>query len=48
MRICYVRKMAALLDREGLAGHVFLLGRRPYHEVRDFLQKANVLVIPEQ
>ncbi len=44
----YQRRMAALLSREGLAGHVFLLGRRPYHEVRSFMQKANVLVIPEQ
>lgn len=44
----YERRIAALLSREGLGGHVFLLGRRPYQEVRDFLQKANVLVIPEQ
>jgi len=40
--------MAALLRREGLAGHIFLLGRRPYYEVRNFMQKANVVVIPEQ
>ncbi|MBA7680928.1 D-inositol-3-phosphate glycosyltransferase [subsurface metagenome] len=44
----YQRRMAALLNRQGLEGHVFLLGRRPYHEVRDFMQKANVVVIPEQ
>jgi len=44
----YQKMMAALLSREGLAGHVFLLGRRPYHEVRNFMQKASVVVIPEQ
>lgn len=44
----YQRKMAALLSKEGLDGHIIMLGRRPYHEVRDFVQKANVLVIPEQ
>lgn len=44
----YEEKIASLVNRSELQGHVFTLGRRPYHEVKDFIQKANVLVIPEQ
>jgi len=44
----YEEKMASLVDKSELQGHIFLLGKRPYNEVRDFIQKANVLVIPEQ
>lgn len=44
----YEEKIAALVNKSELAGHIFLLGKRPYHEVANFMQKANVLVIPEQ
>jgi len=44
----YEEKIAGLLSRGDLDRHVALLGRRPFAEVRDFLKKAAVLVIPEQ
>jgi len=44
----YEGKIASLVDTSELQGHIFMLGKRPYHEVRDFIQKATVMVIPEQ
>jgi glycosyltransferase involved in cell wall biosynthesis len=44
----YEEIIASLQDRCELDGHIFMLGKRPYTEVRDYMRKASVLVIPEQ
>lgn len=44
----YEAEIAKLASQESLNDHVFMFGKRPFHEVRDFIQKASVLVIPEQ
>ena len=44
----YVRRIRNSIRQNKLERSIFLLGRKPYSEVRQFVQTANVLVIPEQ
>jgi len=44
----YYRNILIQINQLGLEKHVFLAGPKPYKEVKEFLSKADVVVIPEQ
>lgn len=44
----YEQNILNSIGNRNLKDHVFLLGKRPFDEVRDYLKRANILVIPEQ
>ena len=44
----FERKMKEKVSESGLADRVNFMGRKPYEQVREMMQKANVLVIAEQ
>lgn len=43
----YKDDMVNFIKMNNLSENVFLLGRKPYNKVKEYLKKANVLVIPE-
>ena len=44
----YLNELEHLIKREGLENRVLFLGKKPYEEVKEFLRKSQVVVIPEQ
>lgn len=44
----YGKRVKNLIERHRLNKHLFILGKKSYSEVEKYLQKANVVVIPEQ
>lgn len=44
----FEQSILKFISRHNLKDNVFLLGKRPFHEVRSYLQRVNILVIPEQ
>lgn len=44
----YERTIRQLIEENRINSHVSLLGRKPYEEVKNFLERTNVVVIPEQ
>ncbi len=44
----YKKKIISSIEKFKISNHVFFLGRKPNQEVRAFLQRADVVVVPEQ
>ena len=44
----YMQTIRSYIEGHNLREHILILDRKPYSEVRELLQRAKVLVIPEQ
>ena len=44
----YKNKILQIIENNNISRNVFILGKLPFEKVRNYLNKANVLVIPEQ
>lgn len=44
----YKNKVLQMINKNNISRNVFILGKLPFEKVRNYLNKANVLVIPEQ
>jgi glycosyltransferase involved in cell wall biosynthesis len=44
----YEKKVSSIIEKYDLGKKVIFVGKKPYKEVEKFLQKTNVVVVPEQ